>query len=66
MSAKNCVVIVYPKHNPAYVVVPDAPDTHFSKKDAQRRAAHEINKLEAQYGMISRAEVVETAIVVNP
>lgn len=61
MSAKNCLVVVYPNNQEPYVVRPSAKgETHFSKKEAQRQAAAHVG----QHGNGS-AEIVEVAMVVN-
>lgn len=62
MSAKNCLVLVYPKGQEPYVVRPTkAGETHFSKKEAQREASAHVKELGALH-----AEVVESVMVVNP
>lgn len=60
MSAKNCLVLVYPKNDEPYVV--RCPkEGYFSKKEAQRQAtAHVRNG-----GDIIKAEVVETVMEVK-
>lgn len=62
MSAKNCLVLVFPKGQEPYVVRPvKKGEEYFSKKDAQREAtAHMRNG-----GDILRAEVVESVLTVN-
>lgn len=61
MSAKNCLVLVYPKNDEPYVV--SCPkEGYFSKKEAQRQASAHISN----GGDILKAEVVETVITVNP
>lgn len=61
MSAKNCLVLVYPKNSEPYVV--RCPkEEFFSKKDAQRQATAHVKG----GGDILRAEVVEVALTVNP
>lgn len=61
MSAKNCLVLVYPKAQEPYVVRPsEKGETHFSKKEAQRQAAAHMNE-----HANGRAEVVEVLLTVN-
>lgn len=61
MSAKNCVVVVFPTSAEPYVVRdPKDPTGYFSKKDAQRQATAHV-----QNGGIEKAVVVEEVMVVN-
>lgn len=60
MSAKNCLVLVYPKNVDPYVVR-CAKDGYFSKKEAQRQATAHIRN----GGDILKAEVVEVVLEVN-
>lgn len=62
MSAKNCLVISYHRDQEPIVVRPHAKgESHFSKKDAQRKAAALMSD-----GIGIRAEVVEVVLAVNP
>lgn len=63
MSAKDCLVLVFPKNQEPYVVRPTKKgEDYFSKKDAQRQATAHISN----GGDILRAEVVQTVLTVNP
>lgn len=60
MSMKDCVVLVYPKDQPPYVV--SDKGEFFSKKEAQRQATAHIKN----GGDILKAEVFSLVQVVRP
>lgn len=60
MSAKNCLLIAYPKDGTPFVVIP-TDEPYFSKKDAQRRAS----EMKSELPHIEKIDVVSRAIEVN-
>lgn len=59
MSAKNCLVIMYPTDAEPYLIS-DPKETYFSRKEAQKRAQSRVN-----YHKGGRAEVVQSILEVK-